>query len=375
MALNRRNFLAGLSLLAASSALRKGFEFEDFHSLKALYKDDFLFGNIITGKQLEKSSGPELELLEREFNALTMENDMKWQLVHPAPEVWHFDPVNRFMDFCDRHGHQAIGHVLVWHSQTPSWVFETEQGKPIGRQQLLDRMKGHIQTLAGHCKGRLYAWDVVNEAIEDNGTFRKSAWYQQIGADFIAEAFRTAHEADPSAQLLYNDYNMHIPAKRRAVVALIRSLKAQGIPIHGVGMQGHIGLDYPDLNEFEKSIKAFANEGVKIHISEIDIDVLPNPYRSAEISTRLNYAPWKDPYREGLPPAVSDEQADRGEALFKVLLNHKESIERVSFWGLADGMSWKNNFPIRGRVNYPLLWGRNFEEKEILRRLRALKSQ
>ena len=219
-------------------------------------------------------------------------------------------------------------------------------------------------------------WDVVNEAIEDDDKgWRKSPWFEILGPEFMELAFRMAHDADPKAHLMYNDYNEHNPGKRKFLVGVLNDFRKRGVPIHGVGFQGHIGLDYPELAEYERSITEVAATGVKIHITELDIDVLPraNQYMGAEISALAKYKDELNPYTKGLPAEVEKQLTDRYRSLFELFIKHREKIERVTFWGTHDGESWKNGFPVRGRTNYPLLFDRQLKPKPAYDALIALK--
>jgi len=236
-------------------------------------------------------------------------------------------------------------------------------------------MQSHIATLVGRYRGRVTAWDAVNEAVDEDRGWRQSRWLNIIGEDFMDYAFNYAHEIDPKAELLYNDYNMHNPGKRRFVVDWIEGAKKRGIPIIGIGMQGHVGLGYPDIEEFEKSIAAYAGTGMQVHITEMDVDVLPQARRQtgANISDRAEYSENLNPYVDGLPPEVEKQLADRYVEFFKLFLKYRDSIRRITFWGTGDGESWKNYFPVRGRTNYPLMFDREYKRKVCYHAVVALK--
>jgi endo-1,4-beta-xylanase len=225
-------------------------------------------------------------------------------------------------------------------------------------------MDNHITTLVERYKGKIHAWDVVNEAITPEDGFRKSKWYEIMGPEFIEYAFNRAHEIDPACHLLYNDYGMDNPKRRDFVVELVKKYKEKGIPIHGIGLQGHLNLDSPDLTEWEKSIEAFAAEGMRVHITELDLDVLPYDWgRTAEVSTNIEYRESLNPYVDGLPKEVEDRFTKQYEKIFKLLLKHRDKLDRVTFWATSDDYSWKNNFPVRGRTNYPMLFDRQHKRK------------
>jgi len=304
-------------------------------------------------------------LISREFNAITAENIMKPGLIQPNEGDWRWKLPDRFVDYGTAHDMSIVGHVLVWHSQTPDDLFVKPNGKRVSRERLLGKMQAHIQTVMDRYKGRIPIWDVVNEAINEDKGWRKSLWYEIIGPEFQERAFQLAHEADPNAQLLYNDYNMHLPGKREFLVEVLKDYKKRGVPIHGVGLQSHVGLDYPDLNEFEKSIEAYAAQGMRIHLTELEVDVLPVAWEhtGAEISDEFEYSEELNPYPDGLPSHMQDKLTERYVELFKLFLKHRDKIDRVTFWGTHDGESWKNDFPVGGRTNYPLLFDRDLQPK------------
>ncbi len=363
--MDRRSFIGTTSLAVAGLTAFKAQAFATAAKevgLAELYKDDFYIGAAISGWLLSNPNDL-LEIVKREFNSITSENAFKWASIHPSDDTWKFDIPDKFIEFGLENNMHMLGHCLVWHSQVPRSIFRDADGKQISKEGLLKRMENHISLLVDKYKGKIHAWDVVNEAIEENA-WRNSPWVNIIGKEFMERAFHLAHEADPNAHLLYNDYNMDQKGRRDQVVEMIRDFKKRGVPIHGVGMQGHIGLDYPDLNEFEASIKAFANEGVKVHVTELDVSALPYDWeRTAEISTNKEYAESLNPYTDGLPKKVSKELAKRYKNLFKIFLKYRDSMERVTFWGVSDEMSWKNNFPMRGRTDYPLLFDREHKPK------------
>ena len=335
-------------------------------TLRAAYADRLLIGAALDRSALIPGS-PRAELAARECSSLTAENDMKWARLHPAPDRYDFGATDAYVDFGQRHRMAVIGHTLVWHNQTPRWVFEGEAGQPATREVLLARMRQHIQTVVGRYRGRVKGWDVVNEAVADAGpaTLRDSPWRRIIGEDFLDHAFRSAREADPAAELYYNDYGLENPQKRARALTLLRGLLDRGVPVTGVGLQGHYHLEQPPLAEIEQTIAAFAALGLKVMITELDVDVLParGPMGNADIARREAADPALDPYREGLPAAMQQRQAQRYADLFALFLRHRDAVTRVTFWGLDDGHTWLNHYPIRGRVNHPLLFDRALAPK------------
>lgn len=379
--ISRRDFLLGAGALAALPllpALRAGAiaSAAERTGLKEVFKSDFLLGTAVSNATLANNDANLKALIAREFNTITAENCMKSALVQPRQGQWDWALADRFVDFGTQNGMQVVGHALVWHSQAPEDFFVTTAGKPIARDELIKRMDTHIRTLVERYKGRIAIWDVVNEAIDEDQGWRKSAWYNSMGsAEYMERAFHLAHEVDPKAHLIYNDYNMHNPGKRDFLVQVLRDYKKRGVPIHGVGLQSHVGLEYPDLAEFEASIEAYAAEGMRIHCTELEVDVLPVAWAhtGAEISDDFPYADELNPYAQGVPTEVQERLSERYVELFRLLLKHRDKIDRVTFWGTHDGESWKNDFPVRGRTNYPLLFDREIQPKPAYFALADLK--
>ena len=239
------------------------------------FRKDFRIGVAVSNQALDQQIAPQLDLIAREFNSVTGENAMKWGVIRPDGINWQWDRADRLVDFAEHHRMDIVGHTLVWHSQIPASVFLDADRRPLTRDALLARMHEHIDTLVGRYKGRVWAWDVVNEAVDEGKGWRHSQWHEIIGDDFMEQAMRFAHAADPKAQLLYNDYNEHNPDKRAFLVKVLRDYLDRGVPINGVGLQSHVGLTYPDLAQWERSIATYAGMGLKVHITELDVDVLP----------------------------------------------------------------------------------------------------
>jgi endo-1,4-beta-xylanase len=331
-----------------------------------VFAPQFRIGAALNEDQFRGIDARGAEIARRHFNSATPENVMKWEVIHPEPGRYDFSLADRFVQFAEENEMFIVGHTLVWHSQTPAWVFQDAQGGPATRELLLERMRDHIRTVVGRYRGRVHAWDVVNEALNEDGTLRQSPWLQIIGEDYLEHAFRFAHEADPQAELYYNDYSIeHNAAKREGAVRLIRNLQSAGAPVHGMGLQGHLNLTRPTLPQLDSAIVAFADLGIKVMITELDIDVLPpaGQYQGADISYRAELQEQLNPYREGLPEAVQQELAQRYADLFDVFLKHRDVITRVTFWGVHDGQSWRNYWPIEGRTAYPLLFDREYQPK------------
>lgn len=353
--------ITGLNLTAAAEP-----------TLREAYENDFLIGVALNTRMVTGLDPKAGELAGKQFSSLTPENDLKWQFIHPEPGQYEFKAADAYFAFASKYKMEVIGHPLVWHSQVPRWLFEGEDGKPATRQQLLDRMKDHIYAVAGRYKGKVKGWDVVNEALSDGGPdiLRDSPWRRIIGDDFLDHAFRFAKEADPTAELYYNDYGLE-DAKRANCVKLIKGMLERNVPIDGVGTQSHFHLDGPSLPEVEKTIKDLSGLGLKVMVTELDIDVLPSggPLGNADVSRRERAATAADPYRAGLPPDIEEKLAKRYGDLFGIYLKHRKSIGRVTFWGLDDGHSWLNFFPVRSRTNHPLLFDRKLEPKRAFHTL------
>lgn len=313
-------------------------------------------------------------VVEKNFNAVVAENCMKAEVIHPQEGVYDFTLADQFVEKSLAAGMRVHGHVLIWHSQCPYWFHHDANGKLVSKEVLKKRMKEHITTIMAHYKGRVSSWDVVNEAFEDDGSFRNSLFYQILGEDFIPLAFQYAREADPTAELYYNDFSMNKPAKVDGVCKFFRPLIDKGLPIDAIGMQGHMILEdgaQEIISQYDYSIKAIASLGVKTFFSELDLSVLPNPYgfSGANVSDRFAYRPEVDPYKDGVP---ADKQAEIDQFwvdFYKMLITHKEDIIRLNYWCVNDGNSWKNDFPIRGRHDYATLVDRNNQMKPVVQRI------
>ena len=329
-------------------------------TLKDAFARSFMVGAALNQAHFTEQDQRGAALVKAQFNTITPENVLKWQLVHPRPEQYDFAAPDRYVEFGARNGMFVVGHTLVWHQQTPRWVFEDPTGAPVSRDTLLARLRDHIHTVVGRYRGRVKGWDVVNEAIDEDGTLRKTPWLTIIGEDYLVKAFELAHEADPDAELYYNDYSVENAPKRNGVIALIRKLQAAGVRVAAVGLQGHNKMTWPTVAQQDSTIAAFAALGVKVNITELDIDVLPaaTQNQAAEVTLRAAPEAGLNPYVAGLPDSVQQALARRYADLFRVYLKHKDAIDRVTFWGVTDGDSWLNGWPVRGRTSYPLLFDR-----------------
>jgi len=337
-------------------------------TLKEALAGKFLIGTAMNINQIWGKDTLAVKVIAQQFDAIVAENCMKSMYLQPKEGEFNFKDADRFVAFGEQNHLWMTGHCLIWHSQTPSWFFTDDQGKEVSKEVLIERMKNHITTVVSRYKGRIKGWDVVNEALNDDGTYRNSKFYEIVGEDFIPLAFKFAHEADPDAELYYNDYNEWRPEKRDAIVKLIKKLKDEGLRIDAVGMQGHVGMDYPDLGDYKAAIDAYAAAGVKVMLTELDLSALPSPRRNvgANISDIEAYRNEMNPYTGDLPDSVATAWTNRMAALFKLFIDNRDKMERVTLWGVTDGQSWKNDFPMRGRTDYPLLFDRNYQPKAIV---------
>lgn len=334
--------------------------------LKDKFSDDFLIGAALNLPQVTGAEAGADSLLSLHFSSISPENGLKWGPVHPRENEYSFEYGDAYVALGERLGAFVVGHTLVWHQQTPQWVFHDSESKPLSKAALLHRMEEHISTVVGRYKGKIHGWDVANEIFEDDGSWRKSPWYDIAGPDFVKAAFLKAQEMDPDAELYYNDYNVWKPAKRKAILSMVKELRAQGVRIDGIGMQGHYSLDSPSIEQIEHAIVEISEAGLKVMVTELDVEVLPRPGRSEGADLNINYAesPEWNPYPKGIPQEVEARLVARYVALFRLFRSHSDKISRVTFWGLHDGRSWLNNWPVRGRTNYPLLFDRNLRLKD-----------
>jgi endo-1,4-beta-xylanase len=334
-------------------------------TLKSAYQDDFLIGAALGPAQFSGTDTRMTSLIKAQFNSISPGNVLKWASVHPQPGRYDFTSADRYVAFGQENRMFIVGHNLVWHNQTPSWVFQDAEGKPVDRETLLTRMRDHIFTVVGRYRGKIGGWDVVNEALNSDGTLRQSPWEKIIGDDYVEKAYQFAHEADPGAELYYNDYALEDGPKRQGAIALVKKLLAEGIPLSAVGLQGHYRLDWPDAGQIDETIGAFSQLGVKVMITELDVDVLPAASHHGDAETTLNFQPMAslNPYPQVLPDAVQQALAKRYADLFGVFLRHRGQLNRVTFWGVTDADSWLNNWPVRGRTSYPLLFDRTGQPK------------
>jgi endo-1,4-beta-xylanase len=320
-------------------------------SLAESYKNVFTLGVALKSEALD---GADTSLISSHFNRITAEYEMKW-----APTMngsrYDFTAADKLAAFAEQHQMRLTGHTLIWHIDTPAWVFVDEEGQTVDRETLKGRMQTHIETTMKHFQGRVDNWDVVNEALADEEglTFRPSKFLQIYGnEDYIVDAFRFAQEADPNVELWYNDYMLESPAKLEKLLVLIRRLKAENIKIEGVGFQGHYSLGWPGTDLIEKAFRAVIAEGLKVKISELDVTVYsdyPNGIFEPEAAKPCD-------------PQILQFQAKRYAALFDLFRRYKEHLPHVTLWGLKDNGSWLNDL-VKGRTDCPLLFDANGQAK------------
>ena len=351
-----------------------GFNFSELSSLKKVFDSKFKVGVAINKNQIKQKKSKEVDLIKNQFSSLTAENVMKWEEIHPKKNKYNFKISDLIVSMAQENDQDLIGHTLVWHNQIPEWVTRNPDGSLVEKNKLFDNITQHISSVAGRYSGKIKGWDVVNEAILDDGSFRKNDFYNIAGEDYIFKSFEIAQKVDPSAELYYNDFSMYKPEKCDAAIVVANKIKNKVIRIDGIGLQAHWGLDYPTIDEIEQSIIKIYEAGYKVHFTELDIDVLPNLWEieGADLSDNFKSNDELNPYRKHLPDSISNLLANRYSEIFDLFVKHSNKIERVTFWGLSDGYSWKNDWPAKGRTNYPLLFDKENEPKEayhdILRR-------
>ncbi len=329
-------------------------------SLKEAFKNDFLIGTALSANQIQEKDRKANEVIVKHFNVLTAENNMKSMHIQPEWGKYDFKVADKLIEYAGKHKMPVVGHTLVWHSQMPQYAQRIKS-----KDSMRVYFTNHISTVAARYDGKIQGWDVVNEALNEDGTMRKSIFLELLGEDYVTEAFRLAQKASPQSELYYNDYNNEQPAKRAGCIALIKKIQAAGVRIDGVGIQGHWQVGKIPLKEIEESILEYAALGLKVMITELDIEVLPRNFTGADVNQRMQTGDslTLNPYTKGLPDSVQQQLANDYAALFNLFLQHKDKISRITFWGVNDGQSWLNGWPVRGRTNYPLLFDREFKPK------------
>ena len=323
--------------------------------LKEYYKDYFTMGVAVSPRSL---TADESQLILQQFSSITAENAMKMGPIHPRENEYNWSGADSIADFAKSNNLKLRGHTLVWHNQAPRWFFTDAAGNPVSKEVLLQRLKDHITTVVKRYKGRIYAWDVVNEVISDSQEvfYRSTPFYRICGEEFIAKAFQWAHEADPDALLFYNDYNEINPVKREKIFKLVKSLKDAGVPIQGVGLQGHWGINEPSEAQLDSTIRRFGQLGLKVQVTELDISVYPKEHSASNRRA--------SDYNMDFTEEKEKQQLAVYEMCFRLFRKHKNIVSAVTFWNISDRRSWLDNFPVRGRKDYPLLFDKDLKPKK-----------
>jgi len=344
--------------ITALTVSTQSLQAQDKSSLKKVFAKDFGIGTAMSAAQIEERDPKANAVILQHFNMATPENIMKAEIIHPQWDVYNFDLADKMIAYGQKNKIKINGHTLIWHSQLPAFARNIKSV-----DSFRTFFTNHINTVAGRYKGKIFSWDVVNEALNEDGTMRKSIFLNRLGDDFVTEAFRLAAIASPKTELYYNDYNNEQPAKRAGCIALMKKIQDAGVRIDGVGIQGHWHVGKVPFKDIEESILQYAAMGLKVMFTELDIEVLPRSFQGADVNQRVASNPALNPYKEGLPDSVQQQLASDYENLFKLFLKHKDKVTRVTFWGVNDGQSWLNDWPVRGRTNYPLLFDREFNPK------------
>lgn len=344
--------------------------------LKDVYKEAFKIGCAVNPDIVSGRDKASQDIVLHHFNSVTVENVMKAALINPQSGVFNYGPADDYVAFGQKNNMFIIGHTLVWHNQTPDWFFKENDGKPKSHEAVAERLREHIKTVAGRYNGKVNAWDVVNEVMGEDGNYRPTTWVNGIGNgdELVKLSFKYASEFAPNTELYYNDFNAWRPEKRDGIVRMVKMLQKEGIRIDGIGIQGHWGLNFPKNEYIEAAIDAYAALGLKVMITELDVDVLPLTREGQIIGTGMTHPQFQleefktylDPYQKGLPNDVQTQLTKRYAELFEIFYKKRDKIDRVTFWGVQDEMSWKNGYPIPNRTNYPLIWNRDFQPKPAL---------
>jgi endo-1,4-beta-xylanase len=339
-----------------SQVAAEGKTFADTKGLKDYYKDYFAIGVAVSPRALKTD---ESQLILQQFNSLTAENAMKMGPIHPTEKEYNWAGADSIVAFAKKNGLKLRGHTLCWHSQAPRWFFTDSSGQQVSKDVLLARLKDHITTVVNRYKGSVYAWDVVNEVISDRPDtfYRNSPFYKIAGEEFIAKAFEYAHAADPDALLFYNDYNEISATKRSKIIKMIKGLKQAGVPIHGIGLQGHWAVNEPSREQLDSTLREFAELGLQLQITELDISIYPK-----EHTARGRKA---EDYNVEFTNEKEQQQLEKYKMIFELFRKYKDPITSVTFWNISDRNSWLDNFPVRGRKDYPLLFDKDLKPKKV----------
>jgi len=362
--------LMGFMTVACNAQIQKNLtSSQEDVTLKKQFKEDFFVGAAINEEQISEIDKDAVAIIKNEFNTISPENVMKWMYVHPQPNNFYFDHADKYVKFGLDNNMHIVGHALIWHAQIADFMNAEKDST-----KMMYYLEQHIKTMVSRYRGKINTWDVVNEALNEDGTLRETIFSNIIGENYLEHAFKLAEKYDANVDLVYNDYNLCEPLKRNGAIKLIQSLQKCGAKIDGVGIQAHWQLTKPTLEDIEASILSFSDLGIKVMFTELDISVLPNPWELNGAEVSQNFEKFEgdkkmNPYPNGLPEDVNIQLAKRYEDIFELFLKHKDKISRITFWGVTDQFSWLNDWPIKGRTNYPLLFDRNYESKKAYQRL------
>ena len=358
--------VASIALASCAAPVQPG--------LKDVVGDRFTIGVAANGEQMAGRDSVGTAIIKRHFNSIVAENVMKCQYIPPEEGRYDFAGADSLMAFAEANGMEVIGHCLVWHSMAAPWFFVDSAGNEVSAEVLRQRMVDHIKTVVGRYKGRVKGWDVCNEVIVEDGGLRDSPYSRALGYNFIYEALELTHQIDPDAEIYINDYGMTNPGRRAGYLALIDSIRSRGIRLDAMGLQGHMGIDYPDSASVVQTLDDFKKIGLPVMITEWDMGALPTVTQSADVTVGDSLPSAKldiDPFRSGLSDSISAVWNTRMRMFWDIFISRSADIKRVTVWGVRDGDSWKNDFPVLGRTDYPLLFDREGEPKPFVRDILA----
>ena len=370
--INNFNIILYFAIIFCASSYGNNLNSTD--SLKKYYSSFFNIGAAINEDIILGLDNDSKQIVETQFNSITPENSLKWMFVQPYPNSFNFTVADKYVNIGIKNKMHIVGHALVWHSQLADFMQNVKS-----KAEMNKHFENHINTVVSRYKGKIDAWDVVNEAFNEDGSLRESVFYKFLGKNYIEKAFKLANEIDPNADLIYNDYNLYKKEKRGGVIQMVKQMQSKGIKIDGIGVQAHWSLNQPSLNEIEQIIFDIAELGVDVMFTELDISVLPSPWEQVGAEVSQNFSRFEgdakmNPYPDKLPKSIQNKLAKRYNDIFQLFIKHSDKISRVTFWGVMDKHSWLNDFPIKGRTNYPLLFDRNYQAKEAHKSLIILGS-
>jgi len=370
--INNFNIILFFAVIFCASSYGNNLNSTD--SLKKYYSSFFNIGAAINEDIILGLDNDSKQIVETQFNSITPENSLKWIFVQPYPNSFNFTVADKYVNIGIKNKMHIVGHALVWHSQLADFMQNVKS-----KAEMNKHFENHINTVVSRYKGKIDAWDVVNEAFNEDGSLRESVFYKFLGKNYIEKAFKLANEIDPNADLIYNDYNLYKKEKRDGVIQMVKQMQSKGIKIDGIGVQAHWSLNQPSLNEIEQIIFDISELGVDVMFTELDISVLPSPWEQVGAEVSQNFSRFEgdakmNPYPDKLPKSIQNKLAKRYNDIFQLFIKHSDKISRVTFWGVMDKHSWLNYFPIKGRTNYPLLFDRNYQAKDAYKSLIILGS-